>query len=113
MQIDEKGYIAVDQFQNTSQAGIYAVGDIIGKIELTPVAVAAGRKLSERLFNHKPNEYLDYQNVATVVFSHPPIGTVGLSEAQAIEQFGQDQVKVYQSSFYLNVHGCNSASSSV
>jgi len=99
VQIDEKGYIAVDQFQNTSQAGIYAVGDIIGKIELTPVAVAAGRKLSERLFNHKPNEYLDYQNVATVVFSHPPIGTVGLSEAQAIEQFGQDQVKVYQSSF--------------
>ena len=99
VQIDEKGYIAVDQFQNTSQAGIYAVGDIIGKIELTPVAVAAGRKLSERLFNHKPNEYLDYQNVATVVFSHPPIGTVGLSEAQAIEQFGQDQIKVYQSSF--------------
>ena len=99
VQIDEKGYIAVDQFQNTSQAGIYAVGDIIGKIELTPVAVAAGRKLSERLFNNKPNEYLDYQNVATVVFSHPPIGTVGLSEAQAIEQFGQDQVKVYQSSF--------------
>lgn len=75
------------------------MGDIIGKIELTPVAVAAGRKLSERLFNHKPNEYLDYQNVATVVFSHPPIGTVGLSEAQAIEQFGQDQIKVYQSSF--------------
>ncbi len=68
-------------------------------MKLTPVAVAAGRKLSERLFNHKPNEYLDYQNVATVVFSHPPIGTVGLSEAQAIEQFGQDQVKVYQSSF--------------
>lgn len=99
VQIDEKGYISVDQFQNTSQAGIYAVGDIIGKIELTPVAVAAGRKLSERLFNNKPNEYLDYQNVATVVFSHPPIGTVGLSEAQAIEQFGQDQVKVYQSSF--------------
>ena len=99
VQIDEKGYIAVDQFQNTSQAGIYAVGDIIGKSELTPVAVAAGRKLSERLFNHEPNEYLDYQNVATVVFSHPPIGTVGLSEAQAIEQFGQDQVKVYQSSF--------------
>ena len=90
---------SLDQFQNTSQTGIYAVGDIIGKIELTPVAVAAGRKLSERLFNHKPHEYLDYQNVATVVFSHPPIGTVGLSEAQAIEQFGQDQIKVYQSSF--------------
>ncbi len=45
VQIDEKGYIVVDQFQNTSQAGIYAVGDIIGKIELTPVAVAAGRKI--------------------------------------------------------------------
>ncbi|MEB6565914.1 MULTISPECIES: glutathione-disulfide reductase [Acinetobacter] len=97
--IDEKGYVCVDQYQNTNQVGIYAVGDIIGKIELTPVAVAAGRKLSERLFNQKPNEYLDYNNVATVVFSHPPIGTVGLSEAQAIAEYGQDQVKVYQSSF--------------
>ena len=80
--------------------GIYAVGDIIeGGIELTPVAVAAGRRLSERLFNNKPNEHLDYNLVPTVVFSHPPIGTVGLTEPQAIEQYGEENVKVYKSSF--------------
>ncbi len=99
IQLDDLGYIQVDQFQNTSQSGLYAVGDIIGKAELTPVAVAAGRKLSERLFNGKSEEYLNYENIPTVVFSHPPIGTVGLTEEQAIAQFGQDQIKVYSSSF--------------
>ena len=99
IQLDDSGYIQVDQFQNTSQSGLYAVGDITGKAELTPVAVAAGRKLSERLFNGKSEEYLNYENIPTVVFSHPPIGTVGLTEEQAIAQFGQDQIKVYSSSF--------------
>ena len=99
IQLDDSGYIQVDQFQNTSQSGLYAVGDITGKAELTPVAVAAGRKLSERLFNGKSEEYLNYENIPTVVFSHPPIGTVGLTEKQAIAQFGQDQIKVYSSSF--------------
>lgn len=95
-----KGQIITDKFQNTNVAGIYAVGDIIENgIELTPVAVAAGRRLSERLFNNKPNEHLDYQNVATVVFSHPPIGTVGMSEQQAMAEFGKENVKVYQSNF--------------
>ncbi|KMK51671.1 glutathione reductase [[Actinobacillus] muris] len=95
-----RGFIKVDKFQNTNVAGIYAVGDIIeGGIELTPVAVAAGRRLSERLFNNKPNEHLDYNLVPTVVFSHPPIGTIGLTESKAIEQYGAENVKVYQSSF--------------
>jgi glutathione reductase (NADPH) len=96
---DEKGYIVVDKYQNTNVDGIYAVGDNTGHIELTPVAVAAGRRLSERLFNNKPEEHLDYSNVPTVVFSHPPIGTVGLTELQAREQYGDDAVKVYKSSF--------------
>ncbi|WP_386687840.1 glutathione-disulfide reductase [Lonepinella sp. MS14437] len=97
---NEYGFIKVDKFQNTNVPNIYAVGDIIEDgIELTPVAVAAGRRLSERLFNHKPNEHLDYNLVPTVVFSHPPIGTIGLTEPQAIEQYGQDNVKVYKSSF--------------
>ncbi len=96
---NEKGYIVVDKFQNTSVEGIYAVGDNTGAVELTPVAVAAGRRLSERLFNNKPDEHLDYTNVPTVVFSHPPIGTVGLTEPQAREQYGDEQVKVYKSSF--------------
>ncbi|ACS83832.1 glutathione-disulfide reductase [Musicola paradisiaca] len=94
-----QGYIPVDQFQNTNVPGIYAVGDNTGAVELTPVAVAAGRRLSERLFNNKPGEHLDYSNIPTVVFSHPPIGTVGLTEPQAREQYGDDQVKVYKSAF--------------
>ena len=99
VQLNDRGYIEVDKFQNTTQKGIYAVGDITGKMELTPVAVAAGRRLSERLFNNKPNEYLDYVNIPTVVFSHPPIGTVGITEQEAIEQYGEQSVKVYNSSF--------------
>ncbi|WP_109078846.1 glutathione-disulfide reductase [Aggregatibacter kilianii] len=100
VETNDRGYIKVDKYQNTNVPGIYAVGDIIeGGIELTPVAVAAGRRLSERLFNNKPNEHLDYNLVPTVVFSHPPIGTVGLTEPQAIEQYGAENVKVYTSSF--------------
>lgn len=96
--LDDKGFITVDKYQNTSVAGIYAVGDNIGKMQLTPVAIAAGRRLSERLFNHKPDEYLDYDLIPTVIFTHPPIATIGLSEADAIEKYGKD-VKVYRSRF--------------
>lgn len=100
VETNARGYIKVDKFQNTNVPNIYAVGDIIeGGIELTPVAVAAGRRLSERLFNNKLNEYLDYNLVPTVVFSHPPIGTIGLTEPQAIEQYGAENVKVYKSAF--------------
>ena len=95
--VDNRGYIPVDKYQNTNITGIYAVGDNIGKVELTPVAVAAGRRLSERLFNNKPDEHLNYDNVATVAFSHPPIGTVGLTAQAAREQYGE--VKVYTSQF--------------
>lgn len=97
--LSEEGYIIVDKYQNTSAEGIYAVGDITGQLELTPAAVAAGRRLSERLFNSKPDEHLDYHNVPTVVFSHPPIGTVGLTEPQAREKFGDQNVKIYSASF--------------
>lgn len=100
VETNERGFIKVDKFQNTNVPNIYAVGDIIeGGIELTPVAVAAGRRLSERLFNNKPDEHLDYSLVPTVVFSHPPIGTIGLTEPKAIEQYGAENVKVYKSSF--------------
>lgn len=99
IQTDKRGYIPVDKFQNTQIPGVYAVGDNTGAVELTPVAVAAGRRLSERLFNNKPEEHLDYTNIATVVFSHPPIGTIGLTEPQARAKYGDDHVKVYKSSF--------------
>lgn len=97
---NEQGYIKVDQYQNTNVEGIYCVGDIMeGGIELTPVAVKAGRQLSERLFNNKPEAKMDYELVPTVVFSHPPIGTIGLTEPDAIAKYGADQVKIYTSSF--------------
>ena len=99
VKLNDRGYIQVDKYQNTSVPGLYAVGDNTGAVELTPVAVAAGRRLSERLFNNKPDEHLDYTNIPTVVFSHPAIGTVGLTEPQAIEQYGADNVKCYKSSF--------------
>jgi glutathione reductase (NADPH) len=99
VELNEGGYIYTDKYQNTSVDGIYAVGDNTGRAQLTPVAVAAGRRLCERLFNNKPYEHLDYNNIATVVFSHPVIGTVGLSETQAIEEYGVEQVSVYNSQF--------------
>ncbi|SHO55494.1 glutathione-disulfide reductase [Vibrio quintilis] len=100
VETNDRGYIKVDEFQQTNVPGIYCVGDIMeGGIELTPVAVKAGRQLSERLFNNKPDAKMDYNLVPTVVFSHPPIGTIGLTEPEAIEQYGEDNVKVYSSSF--------------
>lgn len=99
IKLNDRGFIETDKYQNTSVPGIYAVGDNTGRIQLTPTAVAAGRRLSERLFNNKPDEHLDYSNVATVVFSHPVIGTVGLSEQEAIDQYGEENVKVYTSQF--------------
>lgn len=70
----ESGHIPVDKFQETEASGIYAVGDITGKAELTPVAIAAGRRLADRLFNNQTDRHLSYDNIPTVVFSHPPLG---------------------------------------
>ncbi|WP_432460310.1 glutathione-disulfide reductase [Agarivorans sp. QJM3NY_25] len=99
VEVDQRGYIQVDDYSNTTAAGVYAVGDNIGKVELTPVAVKAGRLLSERLFNGKTEAKMDYQLIPTVVFSHPAIGTLGLTEPEAIAEYGADNVKVYNSSF--------------
>lgn len=97
---DEQGYIRTDKYQNTNVPGIYAVGDITGEAQLTPVAVKAGRMLAERLFNkNMPDAHMDYDLIPTVVFSHPPIGTIGLTEAEAITKYGKEQIKVYRSSF--------------
>lgn len=99
LEADAKGYIQTDKYQNTAIPGIYAVGDITGRAQLTPVAVAAGRRLSSRLFDNQTNLHLDYHNIPTVVFSHPPIGTIGLTEKEATEQYGHSQVKIYKSRF--------------
>ncbi len=98
VEMNEHGYIPTDEFQNTNVEGVYALGDATGRAQLTPVAIAAARRLGDRLFNNQPERRLDYENIATVVFSHPPIGTVGLSEEQAREIHGE-AVKVYTSRF--------------
>jgi len=99
VELNDRGYIVTDKYQNTNVEGIYAVGDNTGRAQLTPVAVAAGRRLCERLFNNKPDEHLDYSGIATVVFSHPVIGTIGLTETEAVAQYGEDNITVYNSQF--------------
>ncbi|NLN97370.1 MAG: glutathione-disulfide reductase [Eubacteriaceae bacterium] len=96
---DDKGYVVVDDHYRTSVSGVYAIGDIIPSVELTPVAVASGRRLADYLFNDQPLTPIDQEKVATVVFSHPPIGAVGLTSEQAIERFGKDKVRIYRSTF--------------
>ena len=98
LKVSADGFIETDEQQNTAVDGIYAVGDITGRAALTPVAIAAGRRLADRLFNNQAEAKLDYDNIPSVVFSHPPIGTVGLTEDEARDQYG-DEIKVYQSRF--------------
>jgi len=101
--LDGGDFIITDEFQNTNVPGVYAVGDVTGRAALTPVAIAAGRRLSDRLFNGKSERRLDYNNIATVVFTHPPIGTVGMSESEARAAYG-DVVKVYVADFTPMYH---------
>lgn len=96
---DAKGFIPTDKWESTNVPNIYAVGDISGKKLLTPVAIAAGRKLAARIFNNEKDSYLDYENIPTVVFSHPPIGSVGLSEQAAIDKYGREKLEIYQVKF--------------
>jgi glutathione reductase (NADPH) len=98
VEVNARGYVETDIYQCTNQPHIFALGDITGRAPLTPVAVAAGRRLADRLYDNQSDRHLDYKLIATVVFSHPPIGTVGVTEEQAREEFG-DRVKVYQTRF--------------
>jgi glutathione reductase (NADPH) len=101
--LDDSNYVITDAFQNTNVSGVYAIGDVTGRAALTPVAIAAGRRLSDRLFGGKPERHLDYNMIPTVIFTHPPIGTVGASEAEARAQYG-DAVKVYIADFAPMYH---------
>jgi glutathione reductase (NADPH) len=96
-------FIMTDEFQNTNIPGVYAIGDVTGRAQLTPVAIAAGRRLSDRLFNGETDRRLDYNSIATVVFTHPPIGTVGLTESEARAKYG-DAVKAYVADFTPMYH---------
>jgi glutathione reductase (NADPH) len=102
--LDAYGFIVTDQYQVTSTAGVYAIGDVTGRAQLTPVAIAAGRRLSDRLFGGQPDRFLDYENIPTVVFGHPPIGTVGLTEDEARAKYGDAAVTVFRSGFVPMYH---------
>lgn len=95
VQLKESGFIQTDEYQNTNVEGIYALGDVCGIAPLTPVAIAAGRKLADRLFGGVLDAKLDYTNIPSVVFSHPASGSVGLSEKEARAEYGDRKVKVF------------------
>ena len=105
---DERGFIEVDEYQQTSVPGVFALGDVTGQFTLTPVAIAAGRRLADRIWGGMEGRKLDYQNIATVVFGHPPLGTVGLTEPQAMAQYG-DAVKCFSSTFVPMYHALTEA----
>ncbi len=97
VELDPRGFIRVDDLYQTTEPSILAIGDVIGRVQLTPVALAEGMAVVRRLF--KPEQYrpVDYQNIPTAVFSQPPIGTVGLTEEQALEQ--GYTVQIFESRF--------------
>lgn len=102
---NSKGYIEADEFQNTKVEGVYALGDVCGLIELTPTAISSGRRLADRLFGKKAESKADFDMVPTVIFSHPTIGTCGLSEHEAKEMYGDDEIKTYTSTFVNLFYG--------
>ena len=97
--LNDDGTIPVDAYQTTAVDHIFAIGDATGAAQLTPVAIAAGRRLSRRLFNNEHHLKLDTHLIPTVVFSHPAIGTVGLTEKEARLQYGSENIKIYHSKF--------------
>jgi glutathione reductase (NADPH) len=99
IETDEQGFIIIDDYQNASVEGVYALGDATNAPALTPVAIAAGRHLADRLFGGQPQALLDYSKISTVVFSQPPLGTIGLSEPDAIKLHGKSKIKIYQTRF--------------
>ena len=94
--MDGEGAIVVDSYSQSSVANIYAIGDCTNRIMLTPVAIAEGRAVAETLFNNRPMS-VDYTGVPSAVFSQPNLGTVGLTENEARDQFGD--IAVYKSTF--------------
>jgi glutathione reductase (NADPH) len=107
--LDIQGFIANDKYQVSNVPGIYAIGDVSGRAQLTPVAIAAGRRLSDRLFGGQTGRHLDYDNIPTVIFGRPPLGTVGMSEKAAGERYGKSDLTVYRSSFLPLYHTLTAA----
>jgi glutathione reductase (NADPH) len=106
---NKNNFIKVDQHQTTNEPNIHAIGDVVGNHELTPVAIAAGRILSDRLFSGKEG-WLEYKNIPTVIFAHPPVGTVGINEEEARATYG-NKIKVYEATFVSLRHSLSGISS--
>ena len=104
VECDARGAIEVDEWQETTAPGVFALGDVTGHHELTPVAIAAGRRWADRQFGGMPERRMDYRNVPTVVFAHPPLGAVGLTEEEAREAYG-DAVRCYRADFVPLFYG--------
>ncbi len=98
VELDADANVVTDDWQDTRVAGVHALGDVTGRLALTPVAVASGRRLADRLFGGKSEAKLDYRDVPTVVFAHPPLATVGCSEEEARRRYG-DSVRVFRTRF--------------
>jgi glutathione reductase (NADPH) len=96
--LDPQGHVQVDAFQNTNVPGITAIGDVTGQKALTPVAIAAGHALAERLIGGNAEARFDYRAIPSVVFAEPPLGMVGLTEREARAQYG-DAVRVHTSRY--------------
>jgi glutathione reductase (NADPH) len=105
---DLRGYLEVDEFQQTSVPGVFAIGDVTGRVTLTPVAIAAGRRMADRIWGGMEGRKLDYENIPTVLFGHPPLGSVGLSEPAARAKYG-DAVKTYITTFVPMYHALTAA----
>ena len=104
VECDARGAIEVDEWQETTAPGVFALGDVTGHHELTPVAIAAGRRWADRQFGGMPERRMDYRNIPTVVFAHPPLGAVGLTEDEAREAYG-DEVRCYRADFVPLFYG--------
>ena len=101
--MDAQGHVIVDDRQRTNVDGIHAIGDVTDRVALTPVAIAAARRLMDRLFGGQPDARLDYDNIPTIVFAHPPLGKIGLTEAEARDRYG-DSVRTYSAGFRPMLH---------
>lgn len=104
---DDEGFIITDKWEQTNIDHIYAIGDVTGKNLLTPVAIMAGRKLASRIFGGEKDAYLDYNFIPTAIFSLPSIGSIGLSEREAKEKYGRDQLVIYENQFNPLIYALN------
>ncbi|ETO17443.1 glutathione-disulfide reductase, partial [Reticulomyxa filosa] len=100
---DKRGFIITNEWEETHQKGIYALGDVNNKVPLTPVAIRAGRKWADRVFGSIKDAKMEYDLVPSVIFSHPPIGTIGLTEEHVREQVKNkklpEPIKIYETHF--------------